>query len=539
MKTTSRRSFIRTSFFSGLTLFFSRNLVRAKSIINKITDPFKPNYDSLRQYECPAWFRDAKFGIFLHYGLNTVPGMNGHYGRFMYLQKKDPQFPHWAEWGKDVYQYHLDTYGHPSEFGYKDFVPLWKADKFDAEKLGAYFKSIGARYVVPVAVHSDNFDNWNSKHHRWNAKNMGPKIDFIGEWKKACDKLGLRFGVSEHMSTHIERWFHGTTDLEGPKAGIPYDTVNPDYEDFYVRRDPKNRNKVHAGFRQNWYNRMKDLLDSYEPDLFYFDGSFPYKDTGEGINIVTHFYNSNMERNNGKNEAVMCIKTHGNKEIEGTCVDDIERGQSDKLREIPWQTDTTINQGWFYLGKTDTVVTKVGEEAAMKGSKDKKLLDGPMVIQNLCDIVSKNGNLLLNVGQRADGSIPDLFKKDLDVIGQWLKINGEAIYETRPWKIYGEGPTIVTAGHFKEPSKPFVAEDIRFTTKGNFLYAMAMGIPKKPVEIKALGKNSKLLGKQIAKIELLGNAQKINWEFTAQALVIDVPKKIKSKHAVAFKITLS
>ena len=495
---------------------------------------FEPTFDSLaKHYTCPDWFRDAKFGIFLHWGVNSVPGFNGHYARFMYLQEEpaDKEGRGWADWGADVYAHHCQTYGHPSQFGYKDFLSLWKAEKFDAAELGALFKSIGARYIVPVAVHCDNFDNWDSTHHSYNSVSMGPRRDIVGEWQRACAALGLRFGVSTHMNdSHDHRFFQGETDTTGPLAGVPYDTVDPEFEDLYGRRTP-DRKRLHPGFGAEYEARHIDLLDRYHPDLLYFDGGLPYNE--HGLNVAAHFLNQNLADHDGALEAVLNLK-HGFPE--GAAVHDVERGQSSILRELPWQTDTTINSGWFCLGDDGREIGLDGGEAAMRAGDGDLLLDGPMCIQNLCDIVSKNGNLLLNVGQRADGSLPDRYRRELEAIGEWLAINGEAIYGTRPWKIYGEGPTEVGDGFLSEPSTPFTTEDIRFTTRGDVLYAMVMGAPERTATIHALGTGSSPQPGRAANITLLGSAEDIAWEQKESSLEIAIPRALPSEHANVFRI---
>jgi alpha-L-fucosidase len=495
---------------------------------------FEPNYESfLKHYACPDWFRDAKFGIFLHWGINSVPGHNGHYARFMYLQEEpaDKEGRGWADWGKDVYRHHCDTYGHPSKFGYKDFLDLWKAEKFDAVELGTFFKDIGARYVVPVAVHCDNFDNWDSAHQRYNSVNMGPRRDIIGEWKHACKKLDLRFGVSTHMNDgHDHVFFQGETDTTGPLAGVPYDTVDPAFEDLYGRRTP-DRKRLRPEFGAEYEARHFDLLDKYHPDLLYFDGKLPYGE--HGMNVAARFFNQNREDHDGRLEAVLNLK-HGFPE--GAAVHDIERGQSSELRDLPWQTDTTINTGWFYLGEGVHETTAHGSEAAMDVGEGGMILSGGMCVQNLCDIVSKNGNLLLNVGQRADGSLPERLRRELEIIGRWLSTNGEAIYQTRPWKIYGEGPTQVGDGFSSEPTTPFTTDDIRFTTRDGVMYVIVLGALKDKISVRSLGMDAPQQPGRISRITMLGSEAPVSWEQTKSSLDISPPKELPSEHACVFRI---
>ncbi|MCG8684015.1 MAG: alpha-L-fucosidase, partial [Desulfobacterales bacterium] len=344
----TRRQFAKVLGMSSTALFLSPTLGFSQTNeIDYLKGKFKPDFESLKQYRCPEWFRDYKFGIFLHWGVNSVPGFNGHYGRYMYWQSKpeNVEGTGWNEKGSDVYDHHVKNYGHPTKFGYKDFIPMWKAEKFDANKLARLFKKIGARYVVPMAVHHDNFDNWDSKHHKWNSVNMGPKRDIIGEWKKACQDNGMRFGVSSHFNGgHENVFFQGATDFTGPLAGVPYDSADPKYEDFYFKRT-EDRKKILPEFGKEFLKRHLDLIDKYEPDLLYFDGGLPYGENG--LKVAAHFYNRNMKAHDGRLEGVLNLKRGF---PEGAATLDMEKGQADSLRELPWQTDTTINDGWFYIG---------------------------------------------------------------------------------------------------------------------------------------------------------------------------------------------
>ncbi len=505
-----------------------------------VSKEFEPNWDSLQQYECPEWFRDVKFGIFLHYGLNTVPGVDGHYARHMYWQEKpDPvKGTGWTASTPKVYKHHVETYGHPTKFGYKDFLPLWKADKFDALAMARFFKSCGARYVVPVAVHCDNFDNWNSKHHRWNSANMGPRIDFVGEWKKACRQEGLYFGVSSHFNNgHENVFFQGRADTSGPLAGVPYDTQDSRYEDFYHKRTPDGRKILSEYLAPEFLKRHLQLIDDYQPDLLYFDGPLPYQDAG--MQIGAHFFNMNLKRHNGRENGVLNLKRGFQK---GACTLDIEKGQADRLMDEPWQTDTTINPGWFYLGGVekpsvvdgDISSRKVDEQSQVRG--DGLRMNAAQIVDNMIDIVSKNGNLLLNIGQRADGSIPQIYRDELEKVGHWLKLNGDAIYGTRPWVRYGEGPTQIKTGYDTEPLSPWKAEDIRFTTKGDTLYVIPLAWPDSGVlKVTSLDKTAKEVG-QIKSVRLLGYDGRIQWTRDASGLTIKFPDEKPCEFAYVFEL---
>ncbi len=493
----------------------------------------------MKSYECPEWFRDAKFGIFLHYGVNSVPGYNGHYARHMYWQEKPDvvKGTGWTPDTPDVYRHHVETYGHPSVFGYKDFIPMWKAEKFDADQLAVFFKSIGAKYVVPMAVHHDNFDNWDSKHHRWNAVDMGPKRDLIGEWEKACRKHDLFFGVSSHFNAgHEHVFFQGNADTKGPLKGIAYDTQDPRYTDFYFKRRP-DRRKILPEFGKDFLKRHIDLIDSYTPDLLYFDGPLPY---GEyGMKVGAHFLNTSHAKTGGKNNGVLNLKRGFPK---GGATKDIEKGQADKLLPEPWQTDTTINPGWFYLGSIKKAAVVDGEKSDRNAhpavAGDGLRMNAGQIIDNLIDIVSKNGNMLLNVGQKADGSIPQVYKDELKKVGAWITKNGEAIYGTRPWIIYGEGPTQIKTGFDTEPLSPWKAEDIRFTTKGKTLYTFLLDTPKDgKITIKSLSSKQTELGK-ISTITMVGDDSSLTYSRTEDGLSVTLPEGLAQDFAHVLKITL-
>jgi len=271
----------------------SSNLAAARSA-------FEPTFESLARYRCPDWFRDAKFGIWAHWGPQSVPMFGDWYARKMY-----------EEGGKSgYYDHHVKTYGHPSKFGYKDIVPLWKAEKFDPEALMPLYKAAGARYFVSMGVHHDNFDLWNSKHQEWNAVKMGPKRDIVGDWQKAARKQGLRFGVSEHLGASYT-WFQASrgADKKGPLAGVPYDGADARVERLYhpaTKPGDTAWYTTDAAWAAEWSNRIGDLVDQHQPDLVYSDGALPFGDVGR--KFLANFYNSNMKRHGGKLEAVYNLK---------------------------------------------------------------------------------------------------------------------------------------------------------------------------------------------------------------------------------------
>ncbi len=478
-----------------------------------ITDgPFDTTVESLKQYQAPQWFRDAKFGIWAHWGPQAVPRQGDWYARFMYV----PGHPH--------YDHHLKNYGHPSEFGYKDIIPLWTAEKFDPEALMDKYVAAGARYFVSMGVHHDNFDLWKSTHHRWNAVAMGPKRDIVGLWSTAAKQRGLRFGVSEHLgASHNWWWPSHQYDQFWPKLGVDYDGADPKYADLYhPKHNEPFTNKPGTWYTNNpkyhqvWFNRIRDLVDSYEPDLLYSDGGVPFGIVGRSL--LAHLYNSSVKRNS-KVEAVYNCKDLGSGEFHREwCVQDVERGVLKGINPLPWQTDTS-NGDWFY---SDGYRYKTTAE----------------VITMLADIVSKNGNLLLNVVLYPDGSLPPESEQLLQELKPWMKVNAEAIHGTRPWKIFGEGPTEAAAGAFKE-SATYTASDIRFTTRDDKLYAITLGEPAGNVSIASLARANAYEHRRVHRVELLGVARPLKFHQDDQALIIDVPSMLPSRYGSAFRISFA
>lgn len=479
--------------------------------------PFQGTRESLRTWQIPEWYRDAKFGIWAHWGPQSAIEYGDWYARNMYLQ------------GQKQYEYHVKVYGHPTKVGYKDLVPLWKADKFDPNHLLGLYKKAGAKYFCSMAVHHDGFDLWNSKYQpRWNSVATGPKRDIVGEFKKAAQNHGLRFAVSEHLAPSYH-WFSTShmSDKTGPLAGAPYDGVNPAYADLYHEL-PKdypysstigNDRVAPAPWKLHYFRRIKDLVDEYQPDLLYTDGDIFFEEYG--LALVANLYNTDAKRHGGRCEAVYTSKLPSDCQI-GTCVQDWERGVAEGIPENPWQTDTCIGE-WHY-----------NQEANYRSPK--------YIIDLLVDIVSRNGNLMLNFPLPNSGQLDYEELVILGEITKWMAINSEGIYATRPWKIFGDGPAAKAASsggntRFNESGRgTLTAEEVRFTTKGDTLYAFVMGWPEKQTVIKPLATTSRVSQKRIENVELLGFKGKVKWTQDEQGLTVFMPEEKPCDYAITLKI---
>lgn len=478
--------------------------------------PFEGTRPSLEKWRVPDWFQDAKFGIWAHWGPQSAAEYGDWYARRMY------------EEGGAQYKYHVQTYGHPSKFGFKDVIATWKADQFDPDALMDLYKKAGAKYFVSMGVHHDNFDLWDSKYQpRWNSVHAGPKKDVVGLFRKAALRHGLRFGVSEHLSNSYN-WLATShrSDKEGPYAGVPYDGADPRFADLYhdvppevVRSAEAMSRNVPDAWKRRWFLRIKDLVDKYEPDLLYTDGAIPFEEYG--LNLVAHLYNANAKRKRGMVEAVFTSK-HKTECATGMCVLDLERGVADSLLPNTWQTDTCVGN-WHY-----------NKEAKYKSPK--------RVIDMLVDIVSRNGNLLLNFPLPNSGALDSQELRILSEITAWMAINGDGIYSSRPWKIFGEGPGTAppppNAPRFNENARQdLTAADVRFTVKGKMLYAFVMGMPEKEAIVRALGTGSAQSPGRIQNVELLGYGGKLTWKQDQNGLTVQMPPAIPSAHVLAFQIT--
>jgi alpha-L-fucosidase len=512
---TSRRQALSMLATTPALLLAGRTSAAGAAQLEIAPGPFKGTRESLREWRVPEWFRDAKFGIWAHWGPQSGVECGDWYARNMYEQ------------GQRQYDYHVKTYGHPSKVGYKDLVPLWKAAKFDPDHLLQLYKTAGAKYFCSMAVHHDNFDLWNSKHQpRWNSVATGPKMDIVGAFKRAADRHGLRFAVSEHLAPSYH-WFSTshTSDKTGPLAGVPYDGTDPAYADLYheLPKDYPYGQRISDRqapdpWKMHYFKRIKDLVDTYRPDLLYTDGDIFFEEYG--LALVANLYNLDAARHGGRCEAVYTSKLASDCET-GTCVLDWERGVAGGIAANPWQTDTCIGE-WHY-----------NREAKYKSPK--------RVIDLLVDIVSRNGNLLLNFPLPNSGELDSRELAVLDEITRWMAVNGEAIYATRPWKIFGDGPVASAPPssrgvRFNESGRvDLTAEDVRFTSKGDTLYAFVMGWPAQRVTIKSLGKASRLAPGKIAHVELLGHGR-VKWSQDDEGLTAWMPERKPCDHVIALKI---
>ncbi|MDQ2732888.1 MAG: alpha-L-fucosidase, partial [Armatimonadota bacterium] len=452
--------------------------------------PFDPTWESLRTFECPDWFRDAKFGIWSHWGPQAVPMYGDWYARHMYVE------------GHEQYRHHWRVYGHPSKVGYKDLVPTWRAENFDPHGLMDLYVAAGARYFVGQAMHHDNFDNFDSQYNKWNSVNIGPQKDIVALWKEAAQAHGLPFGLTEHLGASFN-WFgvNKSSDKSGPHAGVPYDGVDPAYEDLYYRNAGYSLERGwytdNEEFHTHWFNRIKDVIDKYQPDLLYSDGGVPFGEVGQ--RIVAHLYNTSAAKH-GQNRAVYNQKDT-NPEVYTVGVLDIERGQMNSIAEHPWQTDTSVGD-WFYNVRD---VYKTPQH----------------VIEMLVDIVSKNGNLLLNIPQKPDGSLDEECDYLLRQMAAWMKSNGEGIFGSRPWQVPGEGPSSAEGGAFKEAALEWSSADFRFTQNGDTLYAYGMRWPEDDqAVITSLAADN---GSRVTAVRLLGHGP-VPFQQSAAGLTITLPQ---------------
>jgi alpha-L-fucosidase len=491
---------------------------------------YKPSWNSIKTHQTPQWFKDAKFGIYTCWGVYSVPGCGPNGTWYPYNMYRE---------GTEQYAYHLKTYGGPEKFGYKDFIPMFTAEKFDADEWAELYKSSGAIYAGTVGEHHDGFCMWDTKYSDWSAAKMGPKRDVVGELEKAIRKQGMRFMISLH---HAENWWfyphwmkeYDTSDpryaglygephnLDGMKKN--YDKSSPRYaglwgEDHNVEGvvipNFSDQDRPSKRFMETWKAKTVEVIENYQPDMLVFDYGLQAVPEQYKQDCLAYYFNK--EKDWGR-EVVVTYKNFDF--APGSGVVDWEMGHMNSLTYNEWLTDTSVDigNGWSFLKETPPY-------------KSTKTL-----VHYLADNVSKNGYLLLNVGPKPDGTIPEQAKELLKGIGQWMQVNSEAIYGTTCWIAYGEGPNqIEKSWHGNEKDlAEFTAKDVRFTVKDNVLYAICLGWPGEQVKIETL---KRLYPAEIRSVKMLGCDQELTWSLSPTEMTIQTPPEKPCEHAYVFKIT--
>lgn len=470
---------------------------------------YDASWNSIRTHELPQWFCDGKFGIYTHWGIYSVParGPNGTWYPYNMYRPGTPQHDH-----------HRKTYGPPEKFGYKDFIPMFTAERFDADEWAELFRDSGAVFAGPVAEHHDGFSMWDSSVNPWNAARMGPKRDVTGQLATAIRAQGMRFMVALH---HAENWwFFNHNDA--------YDTTDPKYAGLYGEPHDANRSvddlprdwtrltRPNRAFLDQWLAKTREVIDGYQPDLMWFDFGIRFIQEHYKREFLAYYYNAAREWGRG---VVVTYKNHDL--VPGSGLIDLELGRFSNMTYNEWITDTTVDdgEGWCFL--TDNTYKKPTE-----------------VVHYLIDNVSKNGHLLLNVDPKPDGTIPDQSQQILREIGKWLRVNGEAIYGTTPWMSYGEGPTrMEKTGGFTEGEKlVYTPSDFRFTVRDDVLYAIALAWPQREAVITTAWE--KLYPQEIVRISMLGIDGDLRWTYddAARALTVETPDRRPCDHAYVFRI---
>lgn len=506
------------------------------------------SWEELRErFKCPDWFEKARFGIWLHWGAQSQPAQGGGwYARHMYMPDVKNE-----TWGRNAYPYHCQTYGHPSEKGFKDVIHAWKAEKLNADSLMVYFKKLGAKYFLIMANHHDHFDNFNSTYHPWNSVNVGPKRDIVAEFEKAVKKQGLPFGVTSHDDRFMDWWLPAFGhDENGPYANIPYDGnmtkedgigkwwEGLDPADLYGLPPAKRTSEWVEGVKRNWVQRHTELVTKYDVDMLWFDGyGFPYGDYGK--DLCTVYYN-HLLRKKGRIDGLVAGKFSN----ESSTIKDIECGGANEILPDVWQGTLTPNS-WFY--KTERPLRH----------------NARTIIEMLVDMNSKNGNLLLNVELRPDGTLPEDHKAILDEVGAWVNLNSEAIYGSKPWKVYGDNLNSIIRDlkSKKNPSEtdlealrkleggkneqfnertissPLYGHDeVRFTTKGDTLYVFVLNPKAGNIKIPVLGQKTKYNICKVKSVSMLGNKQTIKFVQEEDTFTLNVPSLRPNKYATVFKV---
>ena len=466
--------------------------------------PFEATWESLLKYEVPAWYEDAKFGIFIHWGLYCVPAFGSEwYPRNMYQE------------GSREFEHHVKTWGPQAEFGYKDFIPMLTAERYDARAWADLFVRAGAKFVMPVAEHHDGFPLYDSDLTEWCATKMGPKRDLIGELADAVRERAMVFSASSHRA---ENWWYYDggrgfeSDVQDDANRGIYGPAQPKPEDNHSVDAPQRPDEAFLG---DWLARTCEIVDKYQPQVVWFDWWINHEAFAPYLQkFAAYYYNRGAEWGKG-----VAINYKYNAYPEGSAIFDIERGQLKGIRPMLWQNDTSVSKNsWGYIE-----------------GQDYKTVDS--IIGDLVDVVSKNGALLLNIGPRADGTIPEPEVEMLLEIGKWLRVNGESVYETRPWEVFGEGPTEVAEGAFTDTKREaFTAEDIRFTRKADTVYATLLAWPEGEAVVKSLGTGAGLLKAEVTGVSLLGHEGALEWTQDEVGLRVTLPAGKPCDYAYVLKV---
>ncbi|MFC7338701.1 alpha-L-fucosidase [Haloferula chungangensis] len=488
------------------------------SLVASLTAALSPakeieaSWESLAEnYQVPDWFVDGKLGVWFHWGIPSAadenrPNDGSHYGRRMYSPPPEGKADRELDMSETLTKWHIERYGPIEEFGYEKLVPLFKGEKWDPDALVRFVKEKGARFIMPVATHHDNFDMYDSSH-PWNSLKMGPKRDTLKEWKAAATKHGLKFGVSTHLYWS-PRFFADARKYQKP--GTPeWSLFNMDYDPSgYASQDSWN---------EHWYARCWEIIEKYDPDMFNNDCPYPSERTGKGLGIklFTNYIKRDLEENDGRQTVVLSCKD--GKADRRAFTYNLERGSAGEIQPEPWIWATDLSGGWFYRA---TAVNRMSI---------------PVMIGNAIDAISKNGVVMLNIALKGDGTIPDTQAAYLTSFGEVLTTCGEGIYGTRPWKTYGEGPLKIKTGRQGENKQTYSQQDIRFTTKDDVLYAFVLAKPSDDIVIKTLATGG-LLESDIKSISLMGSDEQIQWERKEDGLIIRLPKTLPDHAVTGFRI---
>lgn len=461
--------------------------------------PFQPTQTSLDEnYRVPEWFADAKLGFWAHWGPQTV-GLGGWYGKHMYQS------------GSGDYERHVKQFGHPSKVGYKEVLPLFKAEKFDPDALMAEFKEMGGRMFLAMGVHHDNYDMWNSKYHRWNAVKIGPHKDLVALWQQAAKKQGLRFGVSTHLVPSYQWWnTNKMSDKTGEFAGVPYDGMDSANWDLYHPPHPGDQ-EMKAGFgaeisnypewfKEHWYRRMYDLVTTYQPDFVDEDDfGLPWGDA-YASKLVSHYYNRSAAAKGGRPDVAWCGRGGNGKGV----VSYSEFNLPNQILRYPWVQGTSTSPGWFWTGGQPPLASTL--------------------VKTMVEVICRNGNYIISFPQRADGTVPEDHMACLREMGKWVRMNEAGIFGTRPWRVLGEGPTTVPYNRWTPKEPFFKKEDIRFTRKNDVLYAFLMSPAEDKVVIRSLGKKARMADGVPQAVRLLGYEGKLGWSQDEDGLKVELPE---------------